>query len=187
RPDELPGPTHYQAWLFEDWRAGYDLDAIAKAADFISVMTYSQHTRRTPPGPNAGLPWVKDVVQYFLDHVPPEKLSLGVPTGSQHWYTSYEPGRIQPEQARSYSEGISYRRAQALIDRNNAEVIWSDQQEVPYTFYARGGTFEWIFMENARSFSAKLSLADQFHLRGISVWRLGNEDPGIWGALEQPR
>lgn len=185
RPDQLPGPTAYQAWLFEDWRAGYDVDALAKAADFLSVMTYSQHTRRTPPGPNAGLPWVRDVVQYFLDHMPADKLSLGVPTVSQHWYTSYEPDRIQPEKARSYSEVISYKRAQALIDRNNAEVVWSDQQEVPYTFYSRGGTFEWIFLEDARSFAAKLGLVDDFHLRGISVWHLGVEDPGIWKDLEQ--
>ncbi len=185
RPDELPGPTAYQAWLFEDWRAGYDLDALARSADFISVMTYSQHTRRTPPGPNAGLPWVRDVVQYFLDHMPAEKLSLGVPTGSQHWYTSYEPDQIKPEKARSYSEVVSYKRAQALIDRNNAEVVWSDQQEVPYTFYSRGGTFEWIFLEDARSFAAKLGLVNDFHLRGISVWRLGTEDPGIWTDLKK--
>ncbi|MEJ2678490.1 MAG: glycosyl hydrolase family 18 protein [Gemmatimonadota bacterium] len=187
RPDQLPGPTAYQAWLFEDWRAGYDVDALGKSADFISVMTYSQHTRRTPPGPNAGLPWVRDVVQYFLDHMPADKLSLGVPTVSQHWYTSYEPDRIQPEKARSYSEVISYKRAQALIDRNNAEVVWSEQQEVPYTFYSRGGTFEWIFLEDARSFAAKLGLVDDFHLRGISVWHLGVEDPGIWKDLEERR
>src|SRR5690606_37864171 len=53
RPDELPGPSRYHAWLYRNWRAGYDLEAIGRIGDFVTIMTYSQHTRRTPPGPNA--------------------------------------------------------------------------------------------------------------------------------------
>src|SRR5690606_21600398 len=60
RPDELPGPTMYHKWLFDSWRGGYDLAALGEIGDFISIMSYSQHTRRTPPGPQAGAPWVED-------------------------------------------------------------------------------------------------------------------------------
>jgi spore germination protein YaaH len=182
RPDDLAGPTRYHKWLFRNWRAGYDLAALAEIGDFVSVMTYSQHTRRTPPGPQAGVPWVEDVVEYFLQHMPAEKLSLGIPTGSQHWYTSQED-RIQPEMARSYSENVPWDRAVALVERYGAELIWSEEQQVPYAFYERGGTFEWIFLENARSFEAKLGLVGKHGLRGFSVWVLGSEDPGIWSSL----
>jgi spore germination protein YaaH len=184
RPDELAGPTRYHKWLFENWRAGYDLKALADIGDFISVMTYSQHTRRTPPGPQAGVPWVEDVITYFLRFMPPEKLSLGIPTGSQHWYTSQEE-RIQPEMALSYSENIPWRRAMALVERYDAQLEWSEQHQVPYAFYARGGTFEWIFLENARSFVAKLGLVRKHRLRGFSAWVLGSEDPGLWPLLEK--
>lgn len=179
RPDELAGPTRYHKWLFKNWRAGYDLEALAQIGDFLSVMTYSQHTRRTPPGPQAGVPWVEEVIDYFLEFMPPEKLSLGIPTGSQHWYTSQED-RIQPEMALSYSDNIAWARAVALVERNSATLHWSDEHQVHYAFYARGGTFEWIFMEDARSFAAKLALVREHGLRGISVWVLGSEDPGIW-------
>jgi len=183
RPDELPGPTRYHAWLFRNWRAGYDLEAIGRIGDFVSIMTYSQHTRRTPPGPNASVAWDREVVEYFLRYIPAEKLSLGIPTVSQHWYTSQED-RITPEMARSYSATVTWERAMALIERNDAHVQWSDEHQVPYAFFSRGGTFEWIFMENARSFRAKLGVIEQFGLRGFSVWVLGHEDPGIWDALE---
>lgn len=183
RPDDLPGPTRYHGWLFENWRAGYDLEALAGAADFISVMSYSQHTRRTPPGPQAGLPWVRNVAEYFLRHVPPEKLSLGIPLSSQHWYTSQEDG-IEPEKARSYSEGVSHRRATALARRNGARLRWSEEHAVPYAFYERGGTWEWIFLEDARSFAAKVDLARELGLRGFSAWVLGPEDPEIWERLD---
>jgi spore germination protein YaaH len=182
RPDELAGATQYQKWLFENWRAGYDLAALGRAADFLSVMTYAQHTRRTPPGPQAGVDWMDAVVRYALRQVPPEKLSLGIPTGAQHWYTSQDE-RITPELARSYSEQVSYARAMGLIERYGARVEWSDEAAVPFAHYARAGTWEWIFLENARSFRAKLALVERYRLRGISMWVLGPEDPEIWTVL----
>ncbi|MBR9989255.1 MAG: hypothetical protein KFH98_05825 [Gemmatimonadetes bacterium] len=182
RPDELPGPTPYHKWLFDSWRGGYDLAALGEIGDFISIMSYSQHTRRTPPGPQAGTPWVDDVVEYFLRFVPAAKLSVGIAVSSQHWYTSYEE-RITPELARSYSAQLSHARAVGMIERYGADVKWDDEQEVSYAFFPVGGTFEWIFLEDARSFRAKLDLMRRHGLRGFSVWVLGPEDPGIWQAL----
>jgi len=186
RPDELAGANAYQEWLFDSWRGGYDLAALVEAGDFISVMTYAQHTRRTPPGPQAGMPWVTDVIEYFLRYVPPEKLSLGVPLGSQHWYTSYEE-RITPELARSYSAQLSHAWALGLIERHGGTLQWNDEQQVAYAFFPVGGTFEWIFLEDARSFRAKMRLVEKFGLRGFSAWLLGPEDPAIWEALPARR
>lgn len=182
RPDELPGPTQYHKWLFDSWRGGYDLRALGEIGDFISIMSYSQHTRRTPPGPQAGIPWVEDVVEYFLQFVPAEKLSVGIPVGSQHWYTSYDED-ITPELARSYSRQLSHSWAMGMLERHDAELQWSDEQQVGYAFFPVGGTFEWIFLEDARSFRAKLDLMRRHELRGFSVWVLGPEDPAIWEAL----
>jgi len=182
RPDELAGATAYQEWLFDSWRGGYDLEALAQAGDFISVMTYSQHTRRTPPGPQAGIPWTESVIEYFLRFMPPGKLSLGVALGSQHWYTSYEE-RITPELARSYSESVSYRWGLGLIERNGGTLLWDDEQQVAYGYYSVGGTFEWVFLEDVRSFRAKMALVEKHGLRGFSAWVLGPEDPSIWSVL----
>jgi len=182
RPDELAGVTAYHEWMMDSWRGGYDLKALADAGDFVTVMTYSQHTRRTPPGPSAALPWVEQNVAYFLKHMPPEKLSLGVATGAMRWYTSYDE-RITPELARSYSEGISHSWALGLIERNHARLQWSDEQQSSYAFYPVGGTFEWIFLEDARSFRTKVALVDRHKLRGFSAWVLGPEDPAMWDAL----
>jgi spore germination protein YaaH len=179
RPDEQSGPTRYHKWLFANWRAGYDLKALADAGDFISVMTYSQHTRRTPPGPNASLPWAEDVVKYFLQFMPASKLSLGIPTGGMHWYTSQED-RITPELARSYSQVLSYKWAMGLIERNKAKLVWDDVQKANYAYFPNGGTWEWIFVEDARTFRAKEELIAKYKLRGYSVWVLGPEDPAIW-------
>src|SRR5688572_1982382 len=179
RPDEQSGTSRYHKWLFANWRAGYDLKALADAGDFISVMTYSQHTRRTPPGPNSALPWAEDVVKYFLQFMPPGKLSLGIPTGAMHWYTSQED-RITPEMARSYSAVMSYNWGMGLIERHNAKITWDDEQKTSFAYFPVGGTWEWVFLEDVRSFRAKYDLIAKYKLRGFSVWVLGPEDPRIW-------
>jgi spore germination protein YaaH len=118
--------------------------------------------------------------------MPAEKMSLGIATSSQHWFTSYDE-RITPELARSYSAQLTYGWARGLIERNNATLHWSDEHQVAYTFYPVGGTFEWIFLEDARSFRARLDLIERHGLRGFSVWVLGPEDPAIWELLPARR
>ncbi|MBI3005446.1 MAG: glycosyl hydrolase [Ignavibacteriales bacterium] len=186
RPDELAGPTWYFKWLFENWRAGYDLRELAKIGDFLSVMTYSQHTRRTTPGPNAGIPWVTQVIEYFLKFMPPEKLSLGIPLGSQHWYTLLDTARFYVN-ARSWSSSVDFRSAMMLIDRFKANIQWNDEQKVPYAIFDNGGLFEYIYMEDSRSFKAKYELISKYKLRGFSAWATGNEHPEIWKAMPTPR
>jgi spore germination protein YaaH len=182
RTDDEAGPTAYHRFLQDSWRAGYDLTAMAKAGDFISVMTYSQHTRRTPPGPVAGLPWMRDVVDYFLRFVPPEKLSLGIPTYGMHWYTRYNPNI--PERADSWNESVSWSWGSGLAERNGSKIVWDPIQMVPYASYPVGGVNDWVYLENEQSFRAKLALAREKHLRGFSVWVLGPEDERIWDVLK---
>ncbi|MGA7304982.1 MAG: glycosyl hydrolase family 18 protein [Rhodothermales bacterium] len=181
RPDESPGSTKYLKWLFKNWRAGYDLDVLGEYADFISLMTYSQHTRRTTPGPNASIPWMIKNIQYFLKHVPPEKLSLGIAVTSQHWSTQQDDRYFAD--ARSWSESLSYSEAASLAERYDAKWNWLEDQGVAYTFFDNGGVFEWMFLEDARSFRRKLDLVGSYDLRGFSIWVMGYEDPEIWGAI----
>jgi len=177
--DDLPGPTGYHRFLADSWRT-FDIAALGRVADFLSVMSYDQHTRRTPPGPVAGIPWVRSVAEYFLLYVPAEKLSLGIPLYGDYWSARPDP---TPERARTSANSVSWFWGSGLAERNGASVKWDDVQQVPYASFEVGGTFEWLYLENARSFSAKLALMREKKLRGFSAWVLGPEDPEIWKAL----
>ena len=185
RPDELPGTNGYHRFLFESWRAAYDLAALARVGDFISIMSYNQHTRRTPPGPQASLPWTRDVVDHFLKHVPAEKLSLGIATQGYRFFTRYDPSL--PERARSWAETVSWTWGTGLAERHGATLQWDPAQGVTWGWYASGGTNEWLFLEDVRSFQAKRDLAVEKRLRGYSVWVLGPEDQRIWELLRAER
>jgi spore germination protein YaaH len=185
RTEGVPGPTGYHRFLHESWRAGFDLPALARAGDFVSIMTYDQHTRRTPPGPVAGVPWMREVVDYVLRSVPPEKLSLGIPLYGDHWFVRYDGA--SPSRTQYTAESVSWAWGKGLAERAGGTVAWDAAQQVPYASFQVGGVNEWVYLENARSFSAKLALMREKRLRGFSAWVLGPEDEEVWTVLARER
>jgi spore germination protein YaaH len=173
--------TPYHRFLYEYWRGAYDLAALADIGDFLSLMTYSQHTRRTPPGPVSGLPWMREMVSYMTDElgIAPQKISLGIPFYSTYWYADYTDERGGFMNGR----GASYAKVESLIDRYDAEIVWLEKPQVNYAIWNHDGIYEYAFIEDQRSLEPKLNLVDERNLRGISVWRLGQEDPSVWTSI----
>jgi len=185
-PKESPNPTTYLAWLYENWRAGYDLKKLGGIMDFMSLMAYAEHTKRTTPGPVGAIPWVEAGLKYVLKYVPSDKLSIGIPLVSKLWYTAYDssPGNPSTKYAHSTAKTLDYEEAQGVIDRFNAKVHWDEKDKVNYAIFDNGGLFEYLYIEDARSFKAKLDLVKKYNLRGFSAFILGYEDPQIWKILK---
>jgi len=174
--------TPYHRFLYEFWRGAYDLKALAEIGDFLSIMTYSQHTRRTPPGPVAGIPWMKEMIEYLLEQgIDPNKISLGIPFYSNYWYADYTDERGGFINGR----GASYEKISGLVERYDAEIVWLQEHQTSYALWNHDGVFEYAFIEDQKSIIPKLNLAKQYNLRGISVWRLGQEDPGVWNVIKK--
>jgi spore germination protein YaaH len=177
RASEERGIQPYSQWMFDNWRGAYDYRALADAMDFLSFMTYSQHTRRTPPGPVAGYPWMESAVRYVMSlGVPPAKLSLGIPAYSQYWHTTWDSAGG----ARSTGRGATFASAASLLASHHATATWDPAQRESVAWWENEGVFEWLFLEDVRAFDARLALMRQYRLRGYSVWVLGQEDPAIW-------
>jgi spore germination protein len=180
--EDAPGPTPYHRFLYENWIAGYDFKEISEAGDFISIMSYDQHTRRTPPGPVAGADWVERVVQYLIKkRVAPEKISLGIPDYSVHWFPDYT------EEKGGFSNGqqIGYKVVAHLLAKYNATLMWNEKAGCHYTFWDNDGVYEYMYIEDGASLKRKLDILEKYKLRGISVWVLGKEAPDFWTTLQQ--
>lgn len=177
RSSEFPGPTSYHAWIYANWRGAYDYKALAASMDFLSLMTYSQHTRRTPPGPVAGYPWMEATVRYLLSlGIPGSRISLGLPAYSQSWHAVHDA----QGGARVTGTGLAYAAATGLLAKNDAQPVWDERQKEAYAFWENDGLYEWLFLQDARAFDARLELVRRYKLRGYSVWVLGQEDPKVW-------
>ena len=180
RQSDFPGATSYHGWIYANWRGAYDYKALTDAMDFLSIMTYSQHTRRTPPGPVAGYPWMERTVKYLLEvGVPANKISIGFPAYSNYWFPVNDT-----QGPHSSGTGLAYENAAGLLAKNGAKPIWDATQKESYAFWENDGVYEWLFVQDARAFDERLALVRQYKLRGYSVWVLGQEDPKVW---ELPR
>ena len=180
RTSDDPGPTSYHRWIFENWRGAYDYKALADALDFISYMTYAQHTGGSTPGPVAGYTWMEDGLKFVLSlGVPPSKISLGIASYSDWWFPVYD----EKNGSRMRGSDISYSKVTELVSRFHLQPTWDDREKSPYAFWSNQGVFEHLWIEDARAFMAKLALVRQYKLRGYSVWVLGMEDPETWAAL----
>ncbi|MCB0589019.1 MAG: hypothetical protein KDD06_27270, partial [Phaeodactylibacter sp.] len=137
---------------------------------------------RTPPGPVAGIEWVEKVVKYLLSEgIAPQKISMGVPTYSVHWFADYT------EERGGFSNGrqVGYDRVQHLLGKFDAIPQWHEKGGCHYAFWDNGGVYEYLFIEDAESLKLKLGILEKYHLRGISVWVLGREDPRFWEVLRK--
>ena len=179
RTSDNPGPTSFHRWIFENWRGVYDYKALADALDFISYMTYAQHTGGTTPGPVAGYTWMEQALQFVLSAgVPPAKISIGIPSYSDWWYPTYD----STAGSRVRGSDISYAAAMGILARHDATLTWDDREKSSWSMWSDDGVNEFLWLEDARSFAAKMALVRKYHLRGYSVWVLGMEDPRVWAA-----
>lgn len=188
RAEESAGPTSYTQWMMEDWRGAFDLEALGEIGDFVKIMSYGQHTRRTPPGPSQGLPWLEQVAEYFLQFIPPEKLSLGFTMSGSRYHAIADPARFHII-GRSWSTGITREDAHRLFETHDGMPLqWDDRQKVLFGYIENGGVFEWIFLDNdVRSLDAKLDLVRRHDLRAINMWVNGREDPALWDRVRDFR
>lgn len=176
----FPGASNYSHWLYANWRGGYDLKALAQSADLICLMTYDQNTRWTEPGPVAGYPWTVANVDYALQFVPKEKLSMGIPLYGYHWFAG-DPGK--EEKPNPTAEYIGQQDVDGYVAAYHPTVEWDSTDRVSWFYFYRDDTREWVFYTDKRGFQERLNLVRDRGLEGFCSWVLGTEDPQIWSLL----
>lgn len=158
------------------WGGATDYAAIGQIADQLYIMTYDEHWRGGEPGPVASLGWTEKVIRYATGVMPAQKIILGVPFYGYEW--SADPGG-DGKTNRAYGARAMAKRVQDL----NGKVTWDPVAgENVATFKApEGERIAWY--PDQRSLDAKLKLAYQYNLKGVSLWRLGFEPDDWWHGL----
>jgi spore germination protein YaaH len=174
----LPGDDASSGTLldyFHQWSGAYDFAALAKAADFLSFMTYDEHNGVTPPGPVSGTPWMRRALEFSMQGVPPEKATLGLPTYYHDWTGV---GRLTSS---SYSD------AMILAQAHGATPAFDGTEEEIHFGYNAYGVHHELWIQSTDTLRRKLPLMYEYGLKGISVWRLGFEDPSFWSLIPPRR
>lgn len=157
---------------FQDWKV------LSESADHISIMSYGEHWDESAPGPIASITWLKKIINYAKSlKIPDEKIYMGIPLYGLKWELDND----------KEAQGLTYQNVEDLIKEDGLEKKWDEQSSSQYLKYQTDiGDYE-VWFESASSVNEKLELAQDAGFKGVSFWRLGGEDQGVWETVKRYR
>lgn len=121
---------------------------------------------------------VEQVVRFAVSQIPPEKIFMGIPNYGYDWVLPYIKG-----QSRARSLGNVQAVEQAI--QVGAPIRFDAEAQSPHYNYWRERAEHEVWFEDARSIRAKLALAGEYRLRGVSIWNIMRYFPQLWLVLNQ--
>lgn len=158
----------------EDFTSHYDRAEQGRVVDYVIIMGYDEHYVGSEAGSVASLPWVEQGVQDTLKEVPAKRVINAIPFYTRLWRTT--GGNVT-------SEAIGMDQAQQTIADNNVETYWDKTTSQNYGKYDIDNSTYQIWIEDAQSVAEKVKLVSKYDLAGVSAWKLGFENNGIWQVI----
>ena len=158
----------------EDFTSHYDRAEQGRVVDYVIIMGYDEHYVGSEAGSVASLPWVEQGIQDTLDEVPAKRVINAIPFYTRLWRIT--GGNVT-------SEAIGMDQAQQTIADNNVETYWDKTTSQNYGKYDIDNSTYQIWLEDAQSVAEKVKLVSKYDLAGVSAWKLGFENNGIWQVI----
>lgn len=154
----------------------HDYPVHGKLASHVILMTYEWGYTAGPPMAVAPLNAVRRVLDYAVTAIPSNKILMGIPNYGYDWTLPYTPG--------TRATTVSNVGAVNIAARWGAEIQYDLTSQSPFfNYYDDNGKEHVVWFEDARSIRAKLRLANEFRLSGISYWTIGRYFPQNWLVL----
>lgn len=149
----------------------FDLPGLASNVDSFIIMGYDFHTPLSTAGPIAPMEGQMSILSClagFLDKVPADKITLGVPYYGYDWVVN-STGSPQPTGVIPYGSI-----ANIIADAN---VQWDNTSQTPWYEYIdqTAKDTHHVYFESVRSLGIKYDFVNKKSLRGIAIWALGYE------------
>lgn len=130
-----------------------------------------------PPMAVAPINEVEKVIQYAVTAIPRDKILMGIPNYGYEWILPYEEGTA--------ATTVTNVGAVDLAARVGANIMFDEVSQAPFfNYYGSDGRQRVVWFEDARSIFAKLMLAGEYELEGVSYWTIGSFFPQNWLVLE---
>ncbi len=153
--------ANQQGLLYE----GKDYGLLGAAADSVLLMTYEWGYTYGPPMAVAPINKVREVVNYAVTEIPPEKIDLGIPNYGYDWTLPFVRGE-------SMAQSIGNIEAVEIAIANQAVIQFDQTAKSPFFRYTRNGVEHEVWFEDVRSMQEKFSLVTEYGLRGMGYWQI---------------
>lgn len=157
---------------------GHQYKQIGEVADKVLIMTYEWGYPQGEPMAIAPITGVRQVLDYAITEIPPNKLLLGIPTYGYNWKT--------PKKMGIDAVSLTCPEAVSLARQYGAEIFYDEVQQSPYFHYTdEEKQSHCVWFEDARSIQEKLNIVKEYGLNGVGYWNLDRPFPQNWMILSQ--
>lgn len=151
----------------------HDYPVHGALANHVILMTYEWGYTYGPPMAVAPINEVRKVLNYAVTAIPRAKILMGIPNYGYDWTLPFVEGTA--------AKTLSNPGAVDLARREGAIIRFDEEAQAPFfNYYDDNRKQHVVWFEDARSINAKLRLADQFNLGGVSYWTIGRYFPQAW-------
>lgn len=157
---------------------GKDYPALGAIADHVLLMTYEWGYRYGPNMAVAPLDKVRQVVEYAVTEIPPQKIHLGIPNYGYDWALPFVRGETA-------AVTIGNVEAIQIAIQNGAAIQFDETAYSPYFNYTRDGILHEVWFEDIRSIQGKCNLIKEYNLLGAEYWQIMRWWRANWLTLSQ--
>jgi spore germination protein YaaH len=152
----------------------YDYRGLSGAADYVFVMNWGYHWTTSVPGSPDDLPYVKKAADYAASMPNRRKFVLGSPLYGMDWPAGGGPSH--PATALHHAEIMQLASRYGATPRLDPT---AHSWHFKYTDAA--GVMHDVWFNDRTTIAARMQVAKDRGL-GFGVWRLGQEDEGLWDS-----
>ncbi len=151
----------------------YDLKTLASVVDFIVPMVYDEHYQTSEPGPVASQKFFENELDKLAALLPVSKTVIAFGNYGYDWTIG-----SQGASETAFSDVMT------AAAETKSPVQWDASSGNPvFRFTADNQQHEMWFLDAVSALNQVGSVRDD-GFRGVALWRLGAEDPGLWKVLQ---
>lgn len=150
----------------------HDYGVIGQIVDRVILMTYEWGYLYGPAMAVSPINSVRQVLDYAVTVIPPEKILMGMPNYGYDWTLPFIQG--------SAARVVTNVGAVNLAREVGSFIQFDEMSQSPFFNYYRDNKKHVVWFEDARSIDAKLRLVDEYGLAGVSYWELSVNFPQNW-------
>ena len=159
-----------QAVPFDD--PDWDLRACAAATDYLLLMAYDQHWSGSSAGPIAAQDWFERNLTLRMGELEPAKTIICFGNYGYNWTSGGQ------------ATEVTFQEAVLAARDSKAAISFDPASRNPYFSYEEeDGSYHTVWLLDAVTAYNQIQAAAKFHPAGFALWRLGSEDPSVWGIF----
>ncbi len=151
----------------------YDLKSLAAVVDYLVPMVYDEHYQSGEPGPVASQSFFEDQMDKLAKVGPASKLVIAFGNYGYDWTIGAQGGAET-----AFSDVMT------AAAETKQPITWDSGSSNPFFRFSVGNTKHEIWFLDAVSALNQILAVHDSGFRGVALWRLGAEDPGLWNVLE---